>query len=189
MADSTVTFTNIDEEYPIAGQDNDTQGFRDNFSEIKQALQAASIELTDVLTNGARLDESNNFNGNAIQNADLQAVTDKVYNTGNLNQDSTIQWSDGSYQNVTVADNVTLTLDEWAENGRLSKMRLALRSDGASRTVIWEAANAGNLRVSANWPGTFTVASGTDPIIVDVWTSDAGVNVFMEYVGPYALLP
>lgn len=188
MADSTVTFTNIDEEFPIAGQDNDTQGFRDNFSEIKQALQAANIELTTLLTNGARLDRANNFNGNTVQNADLLSVTEQVYNTGNLNQDSIIQWSDGMYQNVTVADDITLTLDDWAPNGRLSKMRLALRSDGATRTVVWEAANAGNVRVSSNWPGTFTVTSGTDPIIVDVWTSDAGVNVFMEYIGPYTIL-
>ena len=187
MADSTVTFTDIDEEYPIAGQDNDSQGFRDNFSEIKQALQAANIELSDILTSGARLDVPNNFNGNEIQNAELIATTEKVYNTGNLNQASTIEWSDGHYQNVTIADDITLTVDGWAPNGRLSKMRLAIRSDGATRTVSWEAANAGNVRVF-NWPSTFTVDSGTDPIFVDVWTSDSGVNVFMEYIGKFEIL-
>jgi len=188
MADSTVTFTSIDEEYPIAGQDNDSQGFRDNFSEIKQALQATNIELTDLLTNGARLDNENNFNSNTISNADFIAVTEKVYNTGIFNQDSTIEWSDGLYQNVTIADDITLTLDNWADNGRLSKMRLALRSDGTPRTVVWVAANAGNLRVSANWPTTFTVESATDAVFVDVWTSDSGSNVFMEYIGKFEIL-
>ena len=28
---STINTANIDETYPIAGQDNDSQGFRDNF--------------------------------------------------------------------------------------------------------------------------------------------------------------
>jgi len=34
MASSIVT-TGIDATYPVAGQDNDSQGFRDNFSQIK----------------------------------------------------------------------------------------------------------------------------------------------------------
>ena len=51
MANSTVTFTQIDEEYPVAGQDNDSQGFRDNFSTIKTGMQNASTELSDLLTN------------------------------------------------------------------------------------------------------------------------------------------
>ena len=35
MASSIVT-TGIDATYPVAGQDNDSQGFRDNFSQIKK---------------------------------------------------------------------------------------------------------------------------------------------------------
>ena len=33
---SLINPTNIDVTYPIAGQDNDTQGFRDNFNNIKK---------------------------------------------------------------------------------------------------------------------------------------------------------
>jgi hypothetical protein len=32
--------------YPIAGQDNDTQGFRDNFSNIKNNFSAAYSEIS-----------------------------------------------------------------------------------------------------------------------------------------------
>ena len=43
MASSIVT-TGIDATYPVAGQDNDSQGFRDNFSQIKTQLGTASSE-------------------------------------------------------------------------------------------------------------------------------------------------
>ena len=45
---SNISTTNIDETYPVAGQDNDSQGFRDNFSQIKTQLGTASTEITTI---------------------------------------------------------------------------------------------------------------------------------------------
>lgn len=187
MADSAVVYQDIDEEFPIAGQDNDSQGFRDNFSEIKQALQVTNSELTDLLTNGARLDENNNFNENVLSNASLLQVADKVYNTGNIAINTTIEWSDGSFQNVTVTSDVVLSLGSWPASGNLGHMRLALRSDGVARTVTIDAANAGSVFRNAAWPGggTITLNSLTNPVLVDAWSSDGGATVFMEYKGQF----
>jgi len=38
---SSITADNIDANYPVAGQDNNSQGFRDNFNLIKNSLVAA----------------------------------------------------------------------------------------------------------------------------------------------------
>jgi len=38
---SNINFSSIDETFPIAGKDNDSQGFRDNFQSIKNSLEAA----------------------------------------------------------------------------------------------------------------------------------------------------
>jgi chorismate synthase len=38
----------IDETFPIAGQANDTQGFRDNFAAIKNAFTATSDEIANL---------------------------------------------------------------------------------------------------------------------------------------------
>lgn len=190
MADSAIVYQNIDEEFPIAGQDNDSQGFRDNFSEIKTGLQTAKTELTDLLTNGARLDNDNNFNENTISNAILLQVADKVYNTGNINSNSVIEWSDGNFQNVTVTAGVVLSLGGWPASGSLGYMRLAIRSDGAERTVTLGADNAGTVFRNADWPesGTLTVSSLTNPILVDAWSSDGGATVFMEYKGQFTVV-
>jgi hypothetical protein len=48
---STINPNNIDTTYPIAGQDNDTQGFRDNFRNIKNNLNTARLEITDLQGN------------------------------------------------------------------------------------------------------------------------------------------
>lgn len=192
MADSTVQYSNIDETFPVAGQDNDSQGFRDNFSEIKSALQNANIELTNYLTNGARKDEDNDFNSNTLENGALIQMAKVMYNTGNVDSASaekTIRWTNGHVQNVTVTDDVTLTLAGWPANNRYAEMRLILRGDGTARTITWEPDSAGTIRVDSNWPaGAFTVTSATTPTIVDVWSSDGGLTVYMRYLGEFAAL-
>ena len=43
---SNIDTTDIDTAYPVAGQDNDSQGFRDNFTLIVDALDEAALEIT-----------------------------------------------------------------------------------------------------------------------------------------------
>ena len=47
---STITnySSNIDKTFPIPGQDNDTQGFRDNFIAINNAFNTAAAEISDI---------------------------------------------------------------------------------------------------------------------------------------------
>ena len=75
---SNITFASINENFPVAGQDNDTQTFRDNFDSIKTALSTAKTEITDLQDNVVRLDTDNDLNGSIIQNARLQNNYDVV---------------------------------------------------------------------------------------------------------------
>ena len=63
---SNIDNTSIDATYPIAGQDNDSQGFRNNFSTIKNNFTAAKSEIEALQTNTAKLNETNDFLGNDI---------------------------------------------------------------------------------------------------------------------------
>ena len=45
---SNINPNNIDTAYPIAGQDNDSQGFRDNFTNIKTNFEFAETEIDDL---------------------------------------------------------------------------------------------------------------------------------------------
>jgi hypothetical protein len=49
MASTLTNYSkNIDTTFPVPGQDNDTQGFRDNFIAIKNSLDTAAAEISDV---------------------------------------------------------------------------------------------------------------------------------------------
>ena len=71
---SQIQYANIDATFPIAGQDNNSQGFRDNFTYIKDGLSIASTEITTLQNNGlfvmdsAGLPLANNLLGSSITN-------------------------------------------------------------------------------------------------------------------------
>ena len=50
---SNIVPGNIDGTYPKAGQDNSSQGFRDNFTAIKNEFHEAKSEIEDLQTNKA----------------------------------------------------------------------------------------------------------------------------------------
>ena len=62
---SNINYSPIDQLYPISGRNNSTQGFRDNFSYIKTALQTASGEITSLQNAVSNLQNSGS-NSSAI---------------------------------------------------------------------------------------------------------------------------
>ena len=195
----------IDEEFPVAGQDNDSQGFRDNFAAIQSSLTATKTALQDleaksilkVALSDSTLD--NNLQGNKIINGVLQGVALEQSDKGNVdsNENGNILWSTAHYHKIAMGNqsSVRLQLGGWPETGVYAQMRLAIYSnDGSERTLTFEAENAGTIRVNQNnWAGAlsggdFKVTSATSPKIVDVWTVDGGITVFMEYKGEYSIL-
>ena len=47
---SNINETNIDTGFPVAGIDNDSQGFRDNFTNIRNNFRFARQELEDLVS-------------------------------------------------------------------------------------------------------------------------------------------
>ena len=73
---SDIISVDIDEAFPVAGQDNDSQGFRDNFSIIKNSLATARAEVTSLEELTAKKDRDNDFNNNEIQRAKFIQTTE-----------------------------------------------------------------------------------------------------------------
>lgn len=194
---SNINSTDIDADYPVAGVDNDSQGFRDNFSTIKDSLAVAKTEITDLQEDTAKLNAANNFAGNTITNAVIKQVGEEVYNIGNVSASQNISYENGHYQTITVSNDVTLTLADWPQEDVLGKIRLVILGDGTGRTITWSVSGGGTIKkykghllsdstIGNAFPDPFEVSSTTDPIIVDFWTSDAGDTVYANYVGEFA---
>lgn len=189
---SNINFQDINELYPRAGQDNDSQGFRDNFKLIKDALEDAKDEITslqDSTAQGVVYDadtNTNDFNGNIIQEANFLKTTEDVHVYDVIETGQTITFDNGHYQVITLGADVTLTLADWPATGKLGRMRLVLLTDdGASKTVTWSVTGGGVIKTDSAWPGSFAVTSTTDPVIVDFWTSNGGQTVYGKYHGVF----
>ena len=186
MADSDIVYSTIDEAYPVAGVDNDTQGFRDNFNIIKTALTVANAELSDFKNFGVRKDVATTFAGTAVVDASLETCTSKYLNKGNNEPyilDAVVNFSEGDYQRIVCGDDINIELDNWPATGRYAELTLQIHSDqSAVRNLTFSTAN-GTIKKSANFPAQVSITTLTDPIIIKFWTHDSGNIVYADYKG------
>jgi hypothetical protein len=111
---SNINPNNIDGAYPVAGQDNNSQGFRDNFTNTQTNFQYAADEITD-LQNKAVLKSAlvgstlnNNMAGSILGNVQLQGATETTVSLGTVSGTTIINYPLGSYQTLTTNGAVTL---------------------------------------------------------------------------------
>ena len=114
---SQVNPNNIDGTYPVAGQDNDSQGFRDNFTNIRNNFTYVKAELEDIqnkavfksaLTNTTL---SNDLAGNAIVGASFTSWRETYNNIGAVSGAITVDFANGNYQKITLAGATTLAFN------------------------------------------------------------------------------
>lgn len=188
MASNIISST-IDADFPIAGQDNDSQGFRDNFSIIKTSLAAANTEVTALQDNAAFTNTDNNFLGKKLIRPELDQYTEKVKAQETITlSNATIDYTFGHYQRfIITGTNVSFTLSGFpapGANGNYTRMVVELLADGTDRTITWLGADTA-FKFDAAWPSTFNVTSSTDPVIVEFFTYDGGDIIFGRYLGQF----
>tara|TARA_B100000925_G_scaffold80351_1_gene57014 strand:+ start:21 stop:608 length:588 start_codon:yes stop_codon:yes gene_type:complete len=192
---SNINSDAIDALYPVAGQDNDSQGFRDNFSTIKNSLATAKTEITTLQNDTAKKNADNDFNGNKIQEANLISTTEQTYSTGELTASQNISFENGHYQIVTVGGDITITLTDWAASGKLCKLRLEIKSDGTGRVLTINVGSGGSLKLDRGFLLSDSTVQGqmTNPLnlgaletyIVDFWTHNGGLTVYAKLAGEF----
>jgi len=143
---SAIVSATIDADFPVAGQDNDSQGFRDNFQIIKDGLATAGSEITVLQNSAAKLDDDNDFNGNVIDNAQTNRLYGTVYPINTSTATTNISLNNGEYQEVTMEGNHTLRFTDWPEDNLYAKVRLQLRGDGGSHAITFATEGGGVIR-------------------------------------------
>jgi hypothetical protein len=201
---SEINYLSINENFPLPGQDNDTQVFRDNFDTIKQSLRIAKEELTDLQDNVARTDLDNDFNNKVIQKAVLLNNINKKFDANGENDPNelpttiTIDYENGNYQIWRFAKNSNLEFQNFPDDTSpvkgLGKVTLELYGDGSPRTLTFVNVGGTVLKRSSNWPtsnNTIIVqqqegAGGSgDPIIVEVWRHRSD-KIMVNYLGQFS---
>jgi hypothetical protein len=130
---STINTNGLNVNYPVPGENNSTQGFRDNFASIKTNLDTASTEITDLQNkvvlkaalNGSVL--NNDMANTLISNASTRSFRATTYNLGNaLSGTVLVNVAQADVQYGNVAGNVTLQFGSWAPTNTESAITLRL---------------------------------------------------------------
>ena len=140
---SQINPNDIDGAYPVAGQDNDSQGFRDNFTNTSTNFQYAADEITDLQNNavlkaaltGTTLD--NNMNGSLLYNFEASEVSGTVNPLGTTSGTVTLDWTNGSYQTLTTSGSVVLGFTNFPASGVSASivLRITVSSTGYTLTL------------------------------------------------------
>jgi hypothetical protein len=138
---SSINPNNINGQYPIAGQDNDSQGFRDNFTNVKNNLTFAKSEI-EALEQNAILKTAlpgitlnNEMNNTQLKGVQALRFTETIKDVGTIGSTATVNWTEGHFQYFTLTQSTTLDLTGWPTSGFYTKFKLQIEVTNAAFTL------------------------------------------------------
>lgn len=178
---SQINPNNVNGNFPIAGVPNSTQGFRDNFTNIKTNFEFAETEIDDLQSKailksalaGGTLD--NNVGNNLVYNARVQGISGTLVQIANTAGVINIDASAGPYQSIVMGGNINLafTANTWPAAGAYGKVRVEITGTTGQTITLPSAVTQGTLGIQGINAGVITLAaSGTYEF--DFSTSDGG---------------
>jgi hypothetical protein len=116
---SNINPYNVDGTFPVAGQDNSSQGFRDNFTNIKNNLLFAQNEISDLqsktLVTSALAGQpiNNDMAGAQIKRPQLSAWTQTMLDNGVVTGAVSLDFNQANFQKLTAAGSLSLSFINW----------------------------------------------------------------------------
>lgn len=192
MASNIIPDT-IDEEFPVAGEDNDSQGFRDNFNIIKNNFTFAKTEIEDLQDNTAKTNADNVFFENTLSRyTSLQQTHTHSDSLSGISVDAELNFQSAHYFTITAQANIELTLAGWPTNDEYAEMYIQIYGGGAARTVTFASEYSTGLTsqmyVDSTFGGAASITTSivtTESIVVKAFTYNNGVDVFLSKVGDF----
>jgi hypothetical protein len=183
---SQINPNNIDGSYPVANQDNNSQGFRDNFTNIKVNFQDAAAEITDLqnkavlkaaLTGGV-LD--NNMNDVLLYAAKIQDFSATKVTIGTTSGAIAVNYASGHYQGITTTGSIALSFTNFPASGTYGYIKLQINITNIAHTVTLPAAvSLGTVGLQGYSAGTITFgATGVYEFAFGTYDAGATITVF-----------
>lgn len=197
---SNINFAGIDPNYPVAGQDNDSQGFRDNFRYIQDSLEYAKSEIEDLQTksvlkgpleDGPAVD--NNLGNGTIYNGSFRDFHGTSHPTSVneliADESNAIDIEKGNLFHIIVDSGSAagLTFKNWPASDIFAKLRIHF-VDNAARTITLYTEGGGDIVYEADFPSNaLTFTNSGKHVVIDAWTytGSASTKVYVSYVGKF----
>lgn len=177
----------INTNYPVPGVKNSTQGFRDNFVSIKNNLDIASSEISELQNkvvlksplNGITL--NNDMANTLISNALTSGFRQTTYNLGsNLTGTVVIDANNGDVQFGTIGGNLQFGIMNWGPNNTQSSIKVVLNvpTEYANSTIGIPTNIDSSKETLENYnSNSVTVPNGVTQVQYDLSTSDGGSTI------------
>ena len=175
---------NIDGTFPKAGQDNSSQGFRDNFAAVNTNFTEAKSEIEALQTDKASLNASSDFADNEVTRAKFKDTSETIYAHGTTGGAITLNHSNGHYQTLTTNASITLTFTNWPATATLGRIILDVTCASVAHTVTIPSAVlvATNVTGGDGSSDTITFPDSTR-FLYEFVTPDAGTTILMHQIG------
>ena len=187
---SNINPNNIDGAYPVAGQDNNSQGFRDNFTNTKTNFQYAEDEINDLQSKvvlkaaltGQTLD--NDMLGSILYNAQFQDIGETRVALGTLSGTVTVNYAAGSFQTVTTGGSISLAFTNWPSAGVAGVVNVTITVASTAHTVTVPAAvSVNNLGIQGLNASTNVITfAATGTYTLQFISSDGGASITVNDV-------
>jgi hypothetical protein len=138
---SSINADGIDPNFPVAGVNNSTQGFRDNFFNIKNNLNYAKSEISDLQSkailksalNGQKL--SNDFSETVIANATLKSIGTMINDLGAMSGTAVLDFKSSTHYFLSTTGSVSLNFKNWPTAGICGSIRLTITITNIAHTM------------------------------------------------------
>jgi hypothetical protein len=183
---SNINFNNIDQTFPVAGVDNDSQGFRTNFLNIKNNFQYAKSEIEDLqgkvilksALTGTTL--NNNLSGAALSGAVVYDFKDQGVDLGSASGTITLDHSVASYYSVSTSGSISINWTNLPVNGLLGRIRLKIVLSSVSHTVTLPASVTLGTDSLEGLSGSVITFASTGTYVFEFTTDDQGTTVHIN---------
>lgn len=180
---SQIDISGINANFPVAGTDNSSQGFRDNFTNIRIALSTATDEISSLQLNTAKTNVTNDFGfAGIISRAKIKNSGFVAYND-TLNT-AVVDYTEGNYHKISINTNTNFSVNKttWPTSGIYSQVRLEINPTTTATMSINFNAGSGNLLKDPTLSLPY-ISTSTGSTVWDLHTTDQGDRVFVKFVG------
>ena len=187
---SAINPNNINGAYPVAGQDNNSQGFRDNFTNTVTNFQFAADEISDLQSKavlkqaltGTVLD--NNMLGSPLSNALLSNMADAALALGTVSGTTVINYALASFQTLTTNGAVSLSFTNLPASGAAASVIVQVTVANVIHTVTLPASvTVNNVGIQGLNTSTNTISfAATGVYSFEFSTSNGGTTITVREV-------
>ena len=192
---SNINPQSIDGTYPIAGQDNNSQGFRDNFTNTVNNFTFAAAELTDLQQNAVlkaalgsvgQTSVTNDMNYALLTHPQIKgSVETAALNLTVTTNAFVVNWELGHFQSVDLTaatGDATFTFSNWPAANYFTKLRLQVTVTGGTRTLTFPSGVNINISTIQGYTSGSSVSLGNGVYVFEFSTVNFGANVVIEDV-------